>query len=115
MVISQGDIWWADLPQPVGSEPGFLRPVIVIQGGAFNRSRLQTAVCVVLTSNLSWADVPGYVALTARSTGLPRDSVVLVSQVVTVDLDQLIERVGTLPQRHIDLVLAGLDVMLGRA
>jgi mRNA interferase MazF len=114
VVIAQGEIWWADLPKPIGSEPGFLRPVVLVQGDAFNRSRLQTAVCVVLTTNLRWANVPGYVMLGAGTTGLPRDSVALVSQVVTVDLNQLIERVGVLPQRHLDLVLAGLDVMLGR-
>jgi mRNA interferase MazF len=114
VVISQGEIWWADLPQPIGSEPGFLRPVVVVQGDAFNRSRLLTAVCVVLTSNLRWADVPGYAVLEARATGLPRDSVALVSQVITVDLNRFMDRVGVLLQRQFDLVLAGLDVMLGR-
>jgi mRNA interferase MazF len=115
VVISQGEIWWADLPRPVGSEPGFRRPVLVVQGDAFNRSRLNTAVCVVLTSNLRWSNVPGYVTLPARMTGLPRDSVALISQVVTVDLNQLLERVSVLPAPSLELVLAGLDIMLGRA
>jgi mRNA interferase MazF len=115
VVTSQGEIWWADLPRPIGSEPGFLRPVVVIQGEALNQAGLRTAVCVALTANLRWANAPGNVRLRAETTGLPRDSVANVSQVITVDLNQLIERIGRLPQRHVDLVLAGIDVMLGRA
>ena len=114
MVISQGEVWWADLPVPFGSEPGFRRPVVVLQGNAFNRSSLRTVVCLVLTSSLGWAAAPGSVMLTTRATGLPRDSVALVSQLVTVDRAQLTERVGALLQSQLDLVLAGLDVMLGR-
>lgn len=75
MVISQGEVWWADLPAPVGSGPGFRRPVVVVQGEALNRSRISTVVCVPLTSNLRWADAPGNVLLSARATGLPKDSV----------------------------------------
>ena len=75
MVITQGDVWWADLGEPAGSEPGFRRPVLVVQGDAFNRSRIATVVCVVLTSQLKWADAPGNVLLSARATGLPKDSV----------------------------------------
>ena len=113
-MISQGEVWWADLPAPEGSTPGIRRPVVVIQGEAFNRSMLRTAVCVPLTSTLRWADAPGNVLLTARATGLPRDSVANVSQVVTVDRSVLIDRAGTLPRAKLELVLAGLDVMLGR-
>ena len=113
MVISQGEVWWADLPAPMGSSPGFRRPILVVQGDAFNRSALATVVCVPMTSNLRWADAPGNVRLTARSTGLPRDSVANVSQVVTLDRSLLTERVGKLPRQKVDLVLAGLDVVLG--
>ena len=85
---------WAELPVPTGSGPGFRRPVIVVQGDALNRSRVATVVCVPLTSNLRWADAPGNVLLTASMTGLPRDSVSNVSQVVALDRTLLEERVG---------------------
>ena len=114
MVISQGEIWWADLPAPVGSTPGFRRPVVVVQGDALNRSRLATAVCVPLTSNLRWADAPGNVLLAARATGLPRDSVANASQVIALDRSLLDERVGRIPRAKLKLLLSGLDVVLGR-
>jgi len=113
-VILQGEVWWADLADPAGSEPGFRRPVVVIQGDSFNRSRLASVVCVALTSNLRWAEAPGNVLLTARATGLPKDSVVNVSQIVTLDRESLVERVGSLPRRKLELVLFGVDVVLGR-
>lgn len=113
-MISQGDVWWADLGEPVGSEPGFRRPVIVVQGDSFNRSALRTAVAVPLTSNLRWAGAPGNVRLTARATGLPRDSVANVSQIVALDRSILIERVGRLSPSKLELVLAGIDTVLGR-
>ena len=114
MVISQGEIWWADIPAPTGSGPGFRRPVLIIQGDAFNRSALATVVCVPMTSNVRWADAPGNVRLTGRTTGLARDSVANVSQVVGLDRTLLTERVGKIPRPKVDLVLAGLDVVLGR-
>ena len=114
MVISQGDVWWADLGEPVGSEPGFRRPVIVVQGDNFNRSALRTVVAVPLTSNLRWAAAPGNARLTARATGLPRDSVANVSQLVALDRSILIERVGRLSSSKLELVLAGIDTVLGR-
>jgi mRNA interferase MazF len=115
VVIAQGEVWWADLGEPAGSEPGFRRPVVVVQGEAFNRSTLRTVVCVSLTSNLNWADAPGNVLLPARATGLPRDSVANVSQLVTVDRDALTERTGALSASRLELVLAGIDVVLGRS
>jgi len=114
MVISQGDVWWADLPMPRGSGPGFRRPVLVVQGDAFNRSRLGTVVCVPLTSNLKWAEAPGNVLLEVRGTGLPRDSVANVTQLVAVDRALLSERVGKVPRLKFSLVLAGIDLVLGR-
>jgi len=114
MVIAQGEIWWADLPEPTGSEPGFRRPVLVVQCDEFNRSRIGTVVCVALTSNLRWADAPGNVKLPARASGLSKESVANVSQVVTLDKSVLTERVGRLPSRKLDLVLDGINVVLGR-
>jgi len=114
MVISQGEVWWADLPAPVGSGPGFRRPVIVIQSDAFNRSRIATVVCVPLTTNMRWADVPGNVLLRAETTNLPEDSVANASQVIALDKQLLTERAGKLSRAKLELVLAGLDAILGR-
>jgi mRNA interferase MazF len=114
VVISQGEIWWADLGEPVGSAPGYRRPVLVVQGDAFNRSRIGTVVCVPLTSNLKWAEAPGNVLLKSTATGLDRDSVANVSLVVAIDREQLTERVGKISGRKLEQVLAGIDVMLGR-
>jgi len=113
-VISQGEIWWADLPDPAGSGPGFRRPIIVVQGDSFNRSKIATVLCVPLTSNLKWADAPGNVLLEARLTDLPKDSVANVSQVVALDKSLLTKRVGKLSRAKTDLVLAGIDVVLGQ-
>jgi len=114
VVISQGDVWWADLAETVASAPGYRRPVIVVQGDSFNRSALRTVVAVPLTSNLRWATAPGNVRLASLSTGLDRDSVANVSQVVAVDKSILTERVGKLSSSKLDLVLAGIDTVLGR-
>lgn len=114
MVISPGEVWWAHLPSPTGSEPGFRRPVVVVQGDALNRSRIATVVCVPLTSNLKWADAPGNVLLRARSTSLSKDSVANVSQIVALDKSFLTDRVGKLSAAKVELMLAGIDVVLGR-
>lgn len=113
-MVAQGDVCWADLPEPTGSGPGFRRPVVIVQGDALNRSRLATIVCVPLTSNLKWAEAPGNVLLASRSTGLPRDSVANVSQVVALDRSILGERIAHLPRRQLDLIISGIDVVLGR-
>src|SRR5258707_9378649 len=114
MVISQGEIWWADLPDPTGSGPGFRRPVVVVQGDSFNRSRLATVVCVPLTSNTKWAEAPGNVLLSARLTGLPKESVANVSQIVSLDKTLLTDCLGKLSRTKLGLVLSGIDVMLGK-
>ena len=114
MVISQGEVWWADLPEPTGSGPGLRRPVVVVQADAMNRSRVATVVCVPLTSNLQWANAPGNVLLAGRLTGLPKDSVANVSQLVALDKNLLTERTGKLSRAKIDLLLSGIDVVLGR-
>jgi mRNA interferase MazF len=114
MVIGQGEVWWADLRSPTGSEPGFRRPVVVVQGDPLNRSRVATVVCVPLTSNLRWADAPGNTLVPARVSGLPKDSVANASQIITLDKTALTERVGRLPRAKLDLILGGIDVILGR-
>jgi mRNA interferase MazF len=114
VVVAQGEIWWADLPEPSGSGPGLRRPVVVVQGDAFNRSRIATVVCVPLTGNLKWAAAPGNVLLPARTTGLEKDSVANVSLVVALDKGVLTERTGKLSTAKLELVLSGIDVMLGR-
>ena len=114
MVVSQGEVWWADLPAPTGSGPGFRRPVVVVQADALNQSRISTVVCVPLTSNLKWAGAPGNVALPAALTGLPNDSVANVSLIVSVDKELLTTRVAKLPRAKVQLPLAGIDVILGR-
>jgi len=114
VVISEGDIWWAELGEPGGAAPGYRRPVVVIQGEAFNRSRIGTVVCVSLTSNMRWADAPGNVRLGAHETGLPKDSVANVSQLVTLDRADLVDRAGALPRARLGLILAGVDIVLGR-
>lgn len=114
MVISQGEVWWADLGEPAGSAPGFRRPVVVVQSDSFNRSRISTVICVPLTSNLRWADAPGNVLLTADITGLAKDSVANVSQPVTLDRRTLSEPAGRLPDAKLELILFGLDIVLGR-
>lgn len=115
MVITQGDVLWADMADPVGSGPGFRRPVVVVQGDAFNASQLATVVVVPLTSSLRWASAPGNVLLKSRRTGLPKDSVANVSQIATLDRSLLSERAGRVSGAQLELVLSGIDVMLGRS
>jgi mRNA interferase MazF len=114
VVVSQGDVVWAALADPAGSGPGFRRPVVVVQGDAFNASRIATVVVVPLTSNVRWAAAPGNVLLEPGRTGLPKDSVANVSQIVAVDRNILDERVGHLAEADLALVLAGIDLVLGR-
>ena len=114
MVVSQGEVWWANLAEPIGSEPGFRRPVLVVQCDSFNRSAIATVVCVVLTGNLKWATSPGNVPLSARETGLPKDSVANVSAIVTVDKRMLTDRVGRIRRPKLELVFSGVDGLFGR-
>ena len=108
----RGEIWWAQLPDPIGSEPGYRRPVLIIQDDTFTQSRIRTVIVVIITSNIELANAPGNVLLPRESTGLPRDSVANVSQIFTVDKAFLTERIGTLPvslQAEID---EGLRIVL---
>lgn len=113
-MIAQGEVWWADLAEPIDSAPGYRRPVIVLQSDPLNRSQIATVVCVVLTSNLRWSIAPGNLLLTAKHTGLDRDSVANVSQLVTIDKGQLTERVGKVPKKQIEGVFSGIDLIMGR-
>jgi mRNA interferase MazF len=112
--VAQGDVWWADLPEPSGSGPGFRRPIVVVQGNPLNRSRVATVVCVPLTSNTIWASAPGNVLLSSKMTGLPKDSVANVSQIIALDRLLLTERVGRLGSKQLAQILHGIDVVLGR-
>jgi mRNA interferase MazF len=113
-VISQGEVWWADLPAPTGSGPGFRRPVVVAQGDTLNRSLISTVICIPLTTNLKWAGAPGNVMLLSGVSGLPADSVANVSQIVAVDKAILVRRVAKLPKGKLELLLSGIDIVLGR-
>jgi mRNA interferase MazF len=113
-MVARGEVWWAELPEPKDSEPGFRRPVVVVQGDPLNRSKLATVVCVPLTSNLGWAEAPGNVVLAAGSTGLPKDSVANVSQIVALDRRFLTDHVGRVSSRQIEMILDGIDIVLDR-
>ena len=113
MEVARGEVWWADLPDPVASSPGGTHPVLVIQANSFNRSRLSTVVAVVITSNLRLADMPGNVLVPARESGLPRPSVVNVTQVITADKSFLRSRAGRLKPETLERVEHGLSVLLG--
>jgi mRNA interferase MazF len=110
--IRRGEIWWASLPEPVASEPGSRRPLLVVQADSFNRSRIQTIPGVSLSTNLALQDAPGNVLLPKEATGLPRDSVANVSQVVTADRRLLTEKVSTLPADLLAEVEEGLLLIL---
>jgi mRNA interferase MazF len=110
--IQRGEIWWADLPNPRRSGPGYRRPVLIVQADAFNRSRIQTAIVAAITTTAELAEAPGNVLLPARSAGLARDSVVNVSQLLTLDRSFLTEQVGTLPPRLQRSVDDGLRLVL---
>jgi mRNA interferase MazF len=110
--MTRGEIWWADLPDPRGSEPGFRRPVLVIQANSFNRSRIQTVIVTVISSNLRLAEAPGNVLLPTHSSGLTRDSVVNVSQLITLDRSFLTDAIGRIPDRVMSEVVAGLRLVL---
>jgi mRNA interferase MazF len=112
MVIQRGEIWWANLGMPEGSSPGYRRPVLVLQSNDFNRSRIATVIVAVITSNMHLAHAPGNVTLSKKASRLPRESVVNVSQVITVDKQFLEEKVSTMSLRVMKQVDAGLRLVL---
>jgi len=111
--VKRGEVWWAALPPPSGSGPGFRRPVLVVQSDPFNASRIATAIVAVITSNLALAAAPGNVAVSKKDSGLPKPSVVNVSQVVTIDKSVLTDRVRALPRAAMMRVDDGLRLALG--
>jgi mRNA interferase MazF len=111
-VMQRGEIWWASLPEPEGAGPGYRRPVLVVQADEFNRSRISTVVVVVLTSNVGLAQAPGNVLIKARRAGLPKDSVVNVSQLITLDRRFLVEKVKALDSATLTQVDEGLRLVL---
>lgn len=111
MVINQGDVFWIDLGEPEGSEPGYERPFVVIQNNVFNLSKLNTVIVCAITSNLHRGSAPGNVTLDDGEANLPKPSVVLVSQVYTVDKSQLGEYIGTVSRKRIRQILDGLDLI----
>lgn len=108
----RGEIWWASLPDPVGSEPGYRRPVLIIQDDTFTQSRLRTVIVVIITSNVRLAAAPGNVLLPSQATGLPKDSVANISQILTVDKTFLIECVRTIPEYLQEEIDEGLRAIL---
>lgn len=112
-IVKRGEVWWASLPEPSGSGPGFRRPVLVVQSNPFNDSRIATVVVAVVTSNLALAEAPGNVRISKAESGLSKASVVNVSQVITLDRTLLAKRVRLLPSRAMQHVNAGLQLVLG--
>lgn len=110
--MKRGEIWWASLPKPRGSGPGFRRPVLIVQSDAFNASRIQTVIVAVITSNLHLAEAPGNVGLPRRKSGLPRDSVVNVSQLLTIDRSVLSKRLAGLSPARMEAVESGIRLVL---
>jgi mRNA interferase MazF len=110
--MERGEVWWAHLSNPIASEPGFNRPVLVFQSDIFNRSRMHTIVAVVLTANLRLSEAPGNVLIPAAGTGLPKDSVANVSQVITLDQSFLTEKCCKLPPHLVRSVDEGLRFVL---
>ncbi|MGB3633168.1 MAG: type II toxin-antitoxin system PemK/MazF family toxin [Rubrobacteraceae bacterium] len=108
----RGEVWWAELPEPAASEPGYRRPVLIVQSDDFNRSLIRTVVAVVLTTNLRLSEAPGNVLIPAEDTNLPRDSVANVSQVITVDKTFLAEQVSQVSDRIMMSVEEGLRKVL---
>ncbi len=112
MVVERGDVWWADLRGPQGSEPAFRRPILIVQADAFNQSRLNTVIGVAVTSNIRLVDAPGNVLLLAKVSGLPKDSVANVSQIVTVDRAFLSDKTGHITGQTMKDIENGLRLVL---
>ncbi len=111
--MRRGEVWWASLPTPVGSGPGFRRPVLVLQSNPFNESRISTVIIAVVTSNLALAEAPGNVRLAKSDSGLTKPSVVNVSQLITLDRTLLTEKIRALPAGALDRVNDGVRLVLG--
>jgi mRNA interferase MazF len=110
--MRRGEIWWASLGEPQASGPGFRRPVLIVQANEFNESAIRTSICAAMTSNMRLAEAPGNVRVTRRASGLPQESVVNVSQLITLDKQMLTEKVGRLPAESLRDVDAGIKLVL---
>ena len=108
----RGEIWWATLPTPRASEPGYKRPVLILQSDAFNNSNINTVICVIITSNIGLARAPGNVILSKKDSNLPKRSVINVSQIVTLDKSYLTECVGTISKNILNKVENGIKLIL---
>ncbi|RLC05203.1 MAG: type II toxin-antitoxin system PemK/MazF family toxin [Deltaproteobacteria bacterium] len=113
MKVRRGEIWWADLGEPMGSEPSLRRPVLIVQDNQYNRSRIATVIVLSITSNTKLADMPGNILLGREESGLPKDSVINVSQIATVDKSWLEEKVGSVSRILMEEVDYGLGLVLG--
>ena len=112
MVIKRGEIWWVELPEPLGSGPGYKRPLVIIQSNEFNKSKINTIIAAVITSNTHLAAAPGNVLLSSKKSKLPKESVINVSQIITIDKSFLTERVHTLSNRVMTQVDEGVKLVL---
>ena len=112
MVVKRGEIWWASLPERTGSEPGYRRPVVIVQADEFNRSNIRTVICAIVTSNLALARAPGNFSLSPKMSGLQKPSVVNVSQLITVDKRFLSEKIKTIDSHGMAQIDEGLRLVL---
>ncbi len=112
MVINRGEIWWADLPEPTGSLPGYRRPVVIIQSDNFNKTNLNTSIAALITTNLDLAKMPGNILLKKHQSGLPKDSIINISQIFTLDKRLLLEYVETISERKMEQIDRGLRLVL---
>ena len=112
MVIKRGEIWWAELPEPIGSGPGYKRPLLILQSNEFNKSKINTIIAAVITANTYLAAAPGNVLLSSKQSKLPKESVINVSQIITIDKSFLTERIHTLSYRVMTQVDEGIRLVL---
>jgi mRNA interferase MazF len=112
MVIERGQIWWADLGEPRGSSPGYHRPIVIIQSDFFNRTRINTLIATIITTNLRLAKMPGNILLSKRASGLEEESVVNVTQLFTIDRSDLLEFVGIISEHKMEQIEKGLRLVL---
>jgi mRNA interferase MazF len=112
MVVERGEIWWVDLPEPRGSSPGYLHPIVIAQADFLSKTAINTVIGIVITSNLTLAEMPGNVLIEKKQSGLPKDSVVNVTQIVTFDKSQLLEFAGKISERKMEQIDAGVRLVL---
>lgn len=112
MVIKRGEIWWAEIPDPEGSSPGYRRPMLIVQANEFNKSKINTVIAAVITTNIRLADAPGNILLSRKKSKLPKDSVINISQIVTVDKSFLTEKITALSPELIVRVDEGMRLVL---